>query len=69
MLKEIGGLAGVALMFSPVGMPFLLHGFAGIVVGGAGLVFADAVLKQMLENIPKQVSQTQSAQPGKQNPE
>ena len=47
MLKEAGGLAGGALMFSPLGMPFLLHGVAGLVVGGAGLFVVDAVLKQV----------------------
>ena len=49
MLKEAGGLAGGALIFSPLGMPFLLHGLAGVVVGGAGLFVVDAVLKQVVD--------------------
>ncbi|TLU81562.1 MAG: hypothetical protein FDX21_10780 [Chlorobium sp.] len=49
MLKEAGGLAGGALILSPLGMPFLLHGIAGVVVGGAGLFVVDAVLKQVVD--------------------
>ncbi len=49
MLKEAGGLAGGALIFSPLGMPLLLHGIAGVVVGGAGLFVVDAVLKQVVD--------------------
>ncbi|MGB7510075.1 MAG: hypothetical protein WBP54_02170 [Pelodictyon phaeoclathratiforme] len=47
MLKEAGGVVGGVLLFSPIGMPILLHGVAGAVVGGAGLFVADAVLKQV----------------------
>ena len=47
MLKEAAGVAGGALLFSPLGVPILLHGLSGIVVGGAGLFVVDAVLKQV----------------------
>jgi hypothetical protein len=58
MLKEAGSLAGGALIFSPLGMPFLLHGVAGIIVGGAGLAIADTVLKQMVGTINNITSQS-----------
>ena len=51
MLKEAGGLVGGALIFSPIGMPILLHGVAGAMVGGAGLFVADAVLKQVVGTV------------------
>jgi hypothetical protein len=51
VLKEIGGLASGAFIISPLGMPLLLHGVAGIIVGGAGLVVADVVLKQMVDTL------------------
>jgi hypothetical protein len=44
-------------LFSPIGVPILLHGASGIVVGGAGLFVADAVLKQvgnLIQNSPLQ---------------
>ena len=34
MLKEAGGLVGGVLIFSPAGVPILLHGVAGVLVGG-----------------------------------
>ena len=58
MLKEAAGAAGVAggaLLFTPLGVPILLHGLSGIVVGGAGLFVVDAVLKQvetLIQNPP-----------------
>ena len=58
MLKEAAGVAGGALLFSPLGVPILLHGVSGIVVGGAGLFVVDAVLKQvgtLLPNIPSPI--------------
>ncbi len=51
MLKEAGGIVGGALVFSPLGMPILLHGIAGVLVGGAGVFVADAVLKQVVETV------------------
>ena len=47
MLKEATGVAGGALLFSPLGMPFVLHGVAGAIVGGAGVFVVDSVLKQI----------------------
>ena len=55
MLKEAAGAAGVAggaLLLSPLGVPILLHGVSGIVVGGAGLFVVDAVLKQVGTLLP-----------------
>lgn len=49
MLKEAGGIVGGALVFSPLGVPLLLHGLAGMMVGGAGLFVVDAVVKQVVE--------------------
>ncbi|NTU58345.1 MAG: hypothetical protein HGB00_05425 [Chlorobiaceae bacterium] len=37
MLKEAAGAVGTALVFSPIGMPIVVHGFAGLLVGAAGL--------------------------------
>lgn len=62
VLKEAGGLAGGALLLTPLtplGMPLLLHGVAGILVGGAGLFVADAVLKQVVETTKPQAEQDQ----------
>lgn len=55
MLKEAVGLVGGVLLFSPLGVPILLHGASGIVVGGAGLFVADAVLNQVGNLIQNQV--------------
>jgi hypothetical protein len=59
MLKEATGLAGGALLFSPLGMPVLFHGLSGIVVGGAGLFVANAVVKQVKELLPAMPSPLQ----------
>ncbi|HWQ26778.1 MAG TPA: hypothetical protein VN367_08355 [Chlorobaculum sp.] len=37
MLKEAAGAVGTALIFSPIGLPIVAHGFAGLIVGAAGL--------------------------------
>jgi hypothetical protein len=57
MLKEAGGIVGGALVFSPLGVPILLHGLAGVVVGGAGLFVADAVVKQVVGVVNDMASQ------------
>jgi hypothetical protein len=67
MLKEAGGLAGGALLFSPLGMPILLHGVAGVVVGGAGLFVADAVLKQVVVTINDMVVRPETEESGDKN--
>lgn len=43
------GLAGGALMFSPLGFPFLFHGVSGVLVGGATLYAANAVVGKIVE--------------------
>ncbi len=60
MLKEAGGIVGGALVFSPLGMPILLHGIAGVLVGGAGVFVADAVLKQVVEAVNTMVVKSES---------
>jgi hypothetical protein len=47
MLKEAASVAGAALLFSPLGMPFAAHGLAGLLVGTAGLYVADTLLKDI----------------------
>ncbi|MCW8795435.1 MAG: hypothetical protein OQK67_00020 [Chlorobium sp.] len=49
--KAVGaaGIAGGAVMFSPLGMPFLFHGLSGVVVGGLGLYAANAVIGKIAE--------------------
>ncbi len=49
--KAVGaaGLAGGAVMFSPLGFPFLFHGVSGVVVGGLGLYAANAVIGKIAE--------------------
>jgi hypothetical protein len=71
MLKEAGGLAGGALIFSPLGVPILLHGVAGVLVGGAGLFVADAVLKQVAGTINNHAVQSESGEEcaGEEHPE
>ncbi len=59
MLKEAVGVAGGALLFSPLGVPILLHGVSGIVIGGAGLFVVDAVLKQVVTILPTMPSPLQ----------
>jgi len=51
MLKEAAGITGGAVFLTPLGLPLALHGIAGILVGGAGLFVADAVMKKVEENI------------------
>jgi hypothetical protein len=62
MLKEAAAVAGGALIFSPLGVPILLHGLSGIVVGGAGLFAVDAVLKQVGTLMPAPSSQSDHAE-------
>ncbi|NTW53065.1 MAG: hypothetical protein HGB22_10840 [Chlorobiaceae bacterium] len=37
MLKEAAGAVGTAFIFSPIGLPIVAHGLAGLLVGAAGL--------------------------------
>ncbi len=69
MIKEAAGLAGGVLLFPPLGMPVMLHGIAGILVGGAGLFVADAVLKQVgtIINHPGAEAEPQKHDPDEQH--
>ncbi|MBM3162377.1 MAG: hypothetical protein FJZ79_03440 [Chlorobi bacterium] len=51
MLKDAAAAAGGAILLTPLGMPLVLHGVAGVLVGGAGLFIVDSVLKQVMESI------------------
>ncbi|ABB23681.1 hypothetical protein [Pelodictyon luteolum] len=62
MLKEAAGAAGGALLFSPLAMPFVLHGVAGLLVGGAGLYAADSMLKQVMDATAKQKGRPEPAE-------
>lgn len=61
--KAIGaaGLAGGAVMFSPLGFPVLFHGVSGVVVGGLGLYAANAVIGKIAEQ-NKQIQHAQEDQ-------
>jgi hypothetical protein len=37
MLKETAGAVGTVIALSPIGLPIVAHGFAGLLVGAAGL--------------------------------
>ncbi len=69
MLKEAGGLVGGVLIFSPAGVPILLHGVAGVLVGGAGLFVADAVLKQVVGAVNNLVPHPDSGAQGEEGVE
>lgn len=47
MLKETANAVGAAFMFSPLGMPVLVHGFAGLIVGTAGLHLVNGVINDI----------------------
>jgi hypothetical protein len=66
MLKDAAAAAGGAILLTPLGMPFVLHGVAGVLVGGAGLFIADSVLKQVMESIssPQDGPDAQGGGPG-----
>ncbi|MGB0132007.1 hypothetical protein [Chlorobium sp.] len=49
MLKDAAAAAGGAILLTPLGMPFVMHGVAGMLVGGAGLFIADSLMKQVVE--------------------
>ncbi len=50
MLKTAAGVAGGALLLSPVGMPFL-HGLAGVAVASLGVVAAGSAIGAIKDNI------------------
>ena len=45
MLKEAAGIAGGALLLPPLGVSIVACGLPGVLVAGAGIYLADAVLK------------------------
>ncbi|NTU53186.1 MAG: hypothetical protein HGA97_05690 [Chlorobiaceae bacterium] len=47
MLKETATVAGTAFVFSPFGMPLLVHGVAGLIVGTAGLHLVNGVINDL----------------------
>lgn len=49
MLKDAAVAAGGAILLTPLGMPLVMHGVAGMLVGGAGLFIADSLMKQVVE--------------------
>jgi len=49
MLKDAAAAAGGAILLTPLGMPIVMHGVAGMLVGGAGLFIADSLMKQVVE--------------------
>lgn len=51
MLKDAAGVAGGALLLTPLGVPVLLHGLAGMLIGGAGLILADSLIKEITSQI------------------
>ncbi len=67
MLKDAAAAAGGAILLTPLGMPFVLHGVAGMLVGGAGLFIADSLMKQVVEalnNNPSGSDETPGAESG-----
>ena len=50
MLKTAAGVAGGAILFSPVGMP-IVHGIAGIAVASLGLIAAGSAIGAITDNI------------------
>ena len=50
MLKTAAGVAGGALLFSPVGMP-IVHGIAGLAVASLGLIAAGSAIGAITDNI------------------
>jgi len=50
MLKTAAGVAGGALLFSPVGMP-IVHGVAGLAVASMGVMAAGSVLGAITDTI------------------
>ncbi len=47
MLKDAAGVAGAALIFSPVGMPLVVHGIAGLIVGNVSLFLVESFLREI----------------------
>lgn len=50
VLKTAAGIAGGAVLFSPVGMP-IVHGIAGLAVASLGLIAAGSAIGAITDNI------------------
>ena len=50
MLKTAAGVAGGALLFSPLGMP-IVHGLAGIAVASLGVIAAGSAVGAITDNL------------------
>lgn len=46
MLKEAAAVAGGALLLPPLGVSVVACGVPGLLIAGAGLFFADTILKE-----------------------
>lgn len=70
MLKETAAVTGGVVLFSPIGMPFLLHGIAGAIVGAPVLIAADSVLKNVVQSMDRKEADERaaSAAPSGQEP-
>ncbi len=55
LLKTAAGVAGGAVLFSPVGMP-IVHGLAGIAVASLGIMAAGSVVGAITDNIGNALS-------------
>ncbi|ACF11686.1 conserved hypothetical protein [Chlorobaculum parvum NCIB 8327] len=47
MLKETASAVGAAFVFSPIGMPIVAHGLAGLLVGTATLHVVNGVINDV----------------------
>jgi hypothetical protein len=47
MIRETVKTVGTAFVFSPLGMPLLVHGAAGLLVGTVGLNLLNGVIKDV----------------------
>jgi hypothetical protein len=47
MLKETVSTLGAAFAFSPFGMPIVVHGVAGLIIGTAGLHLVNGVINDI----------------------
>jgi len=46
MLKEAAAVTGGALLLPPIGVSIVACGLPGLLIAGAGLFFADAMIKE-----------------------
>ena len=63
LLKTAAGVAGGALIFSPVGMP-IVHGLAGLAVASLGVIAAGSVVGAVADNIGNALSSREKSESG-----